>query len=101
MSRNGKAPIAVANDKSAGVERQMQLSLLQLVAIGLPQNRKQDLVLKLGPRGGSPGNVKKARVGGCWPVFQDIVPPGVVISGHTHVIGHDVEDLAETVLGKS
>ena len=81
-------------------EGQPELAGLEDVAVGLAQDRQQDLVLELRPGRGPPGDVEVGAVAGGRAVLQDVVPPGVLVGADGHVVGHGVEDLAQAVLAQ-
>ncbi len=53
--------------------------------------------MQLRPRRRLPGDVEIGGVGRRGAVLQHVVPPRVLVAEDAHVVGHDVEDLAQAV----
>ena len=83
----------------APVARERQLAGLQDAAVVVAQDRQQDGVAHL-PDRRSPTRRRRSGVATRRTVLQHVPPAGVVRAADGHVIGHDVEDLAEAVLAE-
>ena len=80
--------------KAPSLKLQLQFSRFEDLPILLSQHRQQDLVLQL-LLDGPPIDVEIGRIGRAGAVLQNVVPPRVFQRGGAHVVGDDVEDLAQ------
>jgi len=75
---------------------QRNLACGQRVAIGLTENRHQNLAIKLALCR-MPVDVEISRVPCVLPPFEDVKPPWIVGFADTHVVRHEIEDETQPV----
>ena len=95
-----EAAVVVLDRERPVGEGQLELAGLEDVAVGVAQDREQDLVLELRAGRGPPGDVEVRAVSRGGPVLQHVVPPGVLVRADPHVVGDGVEDLAKPALAQ-
>ncbi len=98
-SRNSQLVRVVGPDREAagrGVEAQHELAGLEDGAVLLAEEGDQQLARQVAPVR-LPVDVEPAGDVGVRAPFQHVEPPGVVGAADAHVVGHEVEDLAEAV----
>lgn len=78
---------------------QNEFSGSQDPAVMIAENGQNDLVSQ-SLLGGVPLDIEIGRVPAGSPVFERVPPPGVVLSRDRHVIGNNIEHLAEPIFSK-
>ncbi len=96
LRRDGKAVVEVANRESAGFVAKYEVSRFEHLAVGLAEEAQQDPVAQL-DLARPPIDIEESRMTGAGAIFEDVVPPFVLIADDAHVVGNDVEDLAHAV----
>ena len=93
--------LEVMDRESAGLVVQADLSALQAPCRRVRRaDGQQNASRRVRTRRCLPGDVEIAGVRRGGSVFQHVVPPDVFVADDAHVVGHDVEDLAEVVLAQ-
>src|SRR5256885_1337649 len=81
------------------IKLQLEFAAIEDSAVLIAQDRDQNFELQfIFER--FPIDVEKFGVRGRLTVLENVEPPGVVGSHHTHVVRHDVEDLPHAVLAQ-
>ena len=99
---DGHLLVVVAQDEAAGRTLELEPPGLELPAVMVAQEGQEDDGVRpaVAPLWRSPVDVEVAGVDARGPVFEDVPPPTVVPRRHGHVVGHDVEYLAEPSLAQ-
>ena len=75
------------------VKAQLQLTAIEHDSVLVCQNRDKHLALQFILQR-LPIDIEKICIGGGLAIFQNIEPPSIVGAHHSHMVGHDVEDLS-------
>ena len=90
-----KALVEVGEEKTVGIEAELDLLRFERLAVRLAEDGEEDLLHGFAVHGdGAPGDVEVMKKARLRPVFQHAHPPGVLRAG-SHVIRDDVEQQAE------
>ena len=84
---------------TAGVEGELKLRFLKLVAVLISKNRDQHLALQL-IFYRIPIDIEKVSVLGGLAIFEYIQPPCIVAAHHSHVVRDNVQNLSHAVAMK-
>jgi hypothetical protein len=91
---DGEDVVVVADGKDAPLPPKTDLPSFQNSAIVVAKHRKQHSIGQSG-LGRIPIDVEIRRIATRWTILEHIPPPGVVRPGDGHMVGHDIEYLAE------
>jgi hypothetical protein len=98
--RRDRQAVLVVPDAEAALlrrEGELEVPLLQRVAVAVAQHRHDELAVGAQPL---PVDVEGAGLGRELPPLQHREPPAVVGAADAHVVRHDVEDEAQAVLAE-
>src|SRR4030095_365073 len=97
LGRNRPTMVKVVYSKGPRAVVELDLLGLQSLTIGFPQARKQQAFMHLHRGAVIPGDIKEAGVGRGRAVFEHITPPLIGVPHYTHMVGHNIKDLAHPV----
>ena len=83
--------LVVADHEPPIHELWRKFTRLQDGAILIAQHRQEQTAMHFCSRGIEPGNIEVVGIGGRWPMFEYIGPPGVR-RPYRHVVRHDIEN---------
>jgi len=94
-----QAAIVESNPEGTARVAQTKLAVFEHAAVLIAQERQEHLVGEVGFRR-APIDVEESRELRARPVFQHVLPVGVRIVGHTHVVRHDVQHQSHVALAQ-
>src|SRR5207249_3759303 len=96
--RHREPMIEIVEREGAGPVLQADLLRLENLHVRLAQDGDQDTSLKLWPGHRRPVDIEETGIRGSLAVFEDIVPPNVLVTENGHVVGHGIQDLPHAKL---
>src|SRR5215469_9637848 len=96
----GELVLVVADQEADAVASEEEPARLQLAAVVVGQHRDQDRVFEL-RLWRAPVDVEVGCVPAGSAVLQHVPPPAVVAAGNGHVVGDDIQQLAEAIHAKA